>query len=228
MAITDDDNLPHPLSRNLFWTVIQIVLRLVFTVCMRFRARGIENVCSEKGGLFLINHQSSLDPLLVGLALSRPVSYLARHTLFREFLIGWIMRNTYVIPINRDAAGSDSIRSLVKRMRHGFLVGIFPEGTRTRDGSVGELKAGFIAIARRCDLPIYAVGIAGGHLAMPRGYLLPRPSPVTVVFSKPWQPEEFQPLAKRGREEEFIGEVRSRIVECQTEAEHWRQQKSAE
>ena len=102
-------SLPDPLSRNAHWRTIQFVLQIVVCVWLRYRARGMEHLPKQGGALLLINHQSYLDPLLVGLPLQRPVSYLARDSLFRVPVIGWILRNTYVMPINREAASTAAI-----------------------------------------------------------------------------------------------------------------------
>jgi 1-acyl-sn-glycerol-3-phosphate acyltransferase len=219
--IDADAPLPHPTRRNLVWFVIQQLLRLLFTVRLHYRARGTERIPAEGGGLVLVNHQSSLDPLLVGLPLSRPVSYVARDTLFNVPVVGWVLRRTYVMPIDRDAASSAVIRQSVARMHHGFLVGVFPEGTRTTDGSIGEFKPGFIALVRRGGVPVYPVGIAGAMHAMPRGVLFPRRARVAVVFGEPITPEQYEPYLQRGREQEMIDLARDRIARCQREAEAW-------
>lgn len=216
--------LPHPTRRNLHWTVLQAIFRLVFSVWLRYRARGLRNVPPEGGGVVLVNHLSFLDPLLVGLPLSRPVSFLARDSLFRVPLVGWVLRNTYVMPINRDAASTTSIREAVARLKHGFLVGIFPEGTRSGDGAVGEFKPGFLALVRRSGLPVYPVGVAGTHHAMPRGRIALRRRQVCVVFGKPIEVSELAALLKPGREAELVALMRDRVVKCAKEAEEWRSQ----
>ena len=219
--------LPHPTRRNLVWASCQFALRLVFTTWLRYRARGAEKIPASGGGLVLVNHQSSLDPFLVGLPLSRPVSYLARDSLFRLPGIGWILRNTYVMPISREAVTTTSIKAAVERMRHGFLVGIFPEGTRSLDGTVGPFKPGFIALVRRGKVPVYPVGVAGAHEAMPRDRLLLRPRRVTVVFGDPLTPEEIARHSGRGQEDALVALARDRVTACQREAEEWRQRLAA-
>jgi 1-acyl-sn-glycerol-3-phosphate acyltransferase len=212
-----------PLRRNWVWFGIQVVLRIVFSFWLRYRARGVERIPSSGGALLLGNHTSFVDPLLVGLPLSRPVSFLARDTLFRVPLIGWILRHTYVMPLARDTGGASGIRETLRRLEEGFLVGIFPEGTRSADGALGPFKPGFAALVRRTDLPIYPVGIAGAHRAMGRGSLVLKPRRVCVVFGEPFPRETIETLRGRGREAELVETVRARIAECQREAEAWLQ-----
>ncbi|HUG90914.1 MAG TPA: lysophospholipid acyltransferase family protein [Planctomycetaceae bacterium] len=214
----------HPTRRNWYWLSIQFLLRFVFTVWLKYRARGVEKIPSTGGGLIVANHQSFLDPLLIGLPLSRPVSYVARDTLFPVPLIGWILRNAYVMPINRQAAGSATIRAAVERMQQGFLVGIFPEGTRCRRGEVGEFRPGFAAMVRRAKLPIFPVGIAGAHEAMPRGVWWIKRRTVTVVFGDALPADEVQRYCQRGQEQRLVALVRERVVALHAAAEAWRRE----
>lgn len=216
------DSMPHPTRRNIVWLVLQYAFRLTYMLWLRYQARGLENMPKEGGGLVLVNHQSFLDPTLVGLPLQRPVSFLARDTLFRVPVIGWVLRNTYVMPINRDAASTASIRAALKRMHGGFLVGLFPEGTRSFDGSVGEFKPGFISLIRRAKVPVYPVGIAGADKAMPRGGVSLWPQRVRVVYGKALCAEEIARLTVKGREDDLVKFARAAVETCQLEAQMWR------
>lgn len=215
--------LPHPTRRNIVWLSFQWMFRLIFTVWTRYRVRGLEHIPAEGGGLVLVNHQSFLDPLMVGLPLSRPISFVARDNLFRVPVIGWILRKTYVMPINREAASTTSIREAVGRIRHGFLVGIFPEGTRSDTEEVGPFKPGFLALLRRSNRPVYPVGVAGGNEVMPRGSLRFRPRRVCVVFGTPLETDELERLAAAG-DEALIVELRARVVRCAREAAEWKRE----
>ncbi len=221
-SVSSQAELPSPTRRNWVWFSFQFVLRLVFTFWLRYRASGLEKIPKTGGALFIVNHQSYLDPLLVGLPLRRPVSYLARDSLFPIPIVGWIVKNTYVMPLSREAASSSSIKEAVRRMKHGFLVGIFPEGTRTPDGSVHEFKPGFIAVVRRSKVPVYPVGIAGAYEAFPRGCWFLRPGKVRVVFGKPIPMEELDQLTKRGREDELVARIHQAVSACHQKAESLR------
>ncbi len=221
--LTPDQPLPSPFRRNWLWFSCQLVLRSLFVVWLRYRARGHERLPADRGALLLINHQSHLDPLLVGLPLERPISYVARHNLFPLPVLGWILRNTYVMPINQQRPGAAVVRECVRRLEHGFLVGFFPEGSRTRDGQIAPLKPGFAMILRRARVPVFPVGVAGAYQAFRRGSRMVRPGAVRVVFGKPLDWEELEPLLPREREPELLRLVRRRIVGCHEEAERWRQ-----
>ncbi len=215
------DPLPDPLQRNWVWWVLQEPCQLLFTIWFRYRAQGIENLPAG-GGLLLINHQSFLDPLMVGLPLKRPVSFLARDNLFRVPVVGWILRSTHVMSIRRESAGTESIRESVRRMEHGLLVGIFPEGTRSEDGHLGDLKPGFLALIRRTKVPVIPVAVAGGYDAFPRGAWFPRPRAIRVVFGPPLDPVRLAELNQKGREAELIAWTAAAIQQCLDQANQMR------
>lgn len=221
-----DRALPAPRSRNLVWRVIQTAVQVVFLFWLRFRCQNKHRLKEVDGALLLINHQSMLDPMLVGVALNRPVSFLARDSLFRIPVIGWVLRNAYVMPINRDSASTASVREMVRRLKHGFLVGIFPEGTRTHDGEVGKIKPGFVAVTKRAGVPVIPVGIAGAGKALPRNALFLWPYKVTLYYGDPIPAEEVTALSQRGREAEFSALIHKRLKECQEAAEQMQRRKS--
>lgn len=214
------DDLPDPLERNLLWRTLQVILQNVLCFWLGYRARGMEHIPPSGGGLMVVNHQSFLDPVLVGLPLARPISFLARDNLFRVPVLGWVLNNMYTMPINREAASTASIREAIRRLKYGFLVGIFPEGTRTTDGSVGELKPGFLALMRRSKQPVYPIGISGAFEALPRGSVMLWPRRVRVIYGEPISAET---IASYGRDDEgLLTVVRLRLIACHREAEDWR------
>ncbi|MDP1797027.1 MAG: lysophospholipid acyltransferase family protein [Planctomycetaceae bacterium] len=217
--------LPNPLHRNIIWRLGQLLMSNIFGLWLRMRARGFENLPKEGGALLLINHQSYLDPLLVGMPLPRPISYLARDSLFRVPVLGWILKNTYVMPISRESASTASLREAIRRLQHGFYVGIFPEGTRTETGAVGPFKPGFLALLRRADVPVIPVGVAGAYEAMPRGTPFLWPGKVRVVFGEALPREKLAAFPKSD-EEGLLEYVRQHVIACQTDASEWRKEQA--
>lgn len=220
--------LPPPKARNLTWRFFQFFMQNIFCFWLGYRSRGHRQLDDAGGGLVLANHQSFLDPLLVGLPLHRPISFLARDSLFRIPVVGGILRATYVMPISRESASSASLRETIRRMQHGYLVGVFPEGTRTETGEVGLFKPGFVALVRRAKLPVYPVGIAGGFQALGRKSWFLKPARVRVVVGEPITLEELEQFASRDQDQALIDHVRRRIVECYEQAEAWRIGKTAD
>lgn len=200
-------------TANFVWRALYWPVWLFFKIWIRLECTGLENLDSSKGGLLLINHQSYLDPLLAAFFLGRPVSFLARDNLFRIPVLGWILRKTYVIPISREATRSGSIRLAIERIEEGFLVGIFPEGTRSPVPEPQAFRPGFLAMLRRTSQPVYPVGLTGSQRALPRGAWFVRPARIHVAYGKPFTSEELE-MVKSGNDVDFCELARQRVAAC--------------
>lgn len=150
------------------------------------------------GCLVAGNHQSMIDPPLIGGSLNRELYAFARKTLFNNPVFGRLIRNCNAIPVDRDG-GSDvaafkKVFSVIKA-GHGLI--LFPEGTRSPDGHLLDAKGGAGLIACRMKAPVVPVRIFGARDILPRGSLLPRAGArVSVVIGKPLLPADFDPGAK--------------------------------
>lgn len=207
--------------RNFLWILCQWILQVFFVFWLRYQSRGKENLPAEGGGLLVSNHQSFLDPLMIGLPLNRPVSFMARDSLFRVPILGPFLRQEFVIPISRKAASSQSFRAAIQNIENGNFVGIFPEGTRSTDGEVGRFKPGFLALLKRTECDIYPIGVAGAFRALPRGAWFLHPQPVRVVFGEPIPASLVQEYCNAGSEKALLELTQQRVVACQQQAEEW-------
>ena len=106
------------------------------------RYSGRANIPKTGAVLVVSNHQSHLDPTLVGAGCDRRMNYLARETLFHFAPLRWLIRSLDAIPIDRDGLGLNGIKESLRRLKRGEMVLIFPEGTRTRDGDVAPFRPG--------------------------------------------------------------------------------------
>lgn len=203
-AVTDTNSALARSPRNVVWLLIHVVLYLPFRLWCRTHVIGRENLARGKGGILLINHQSYLDPLFVAVRLTRAVSYLARDSLFKIPFIGWVCRNTYVIPISRTAFRGGSIRAALDRLQEGFLVSIYPEGTRSA-GAPKTFRPGFLSLVRRADVPVYPVAIVGADKVMPKGGWFIRPAKVTVIYGEPLSAADIEKL-KSGTDDKQLAE----------------------
>jgi 1-acyl-sn-glycerol-3-phosphate acyltransferase len=99
------------------------------------------------------------------------------------------------IEIDRERGGLAGLKEMLKRLKRGEAVLLFPEGTRTSNGRIGEIKPGFIPIARRSGVPLVPIAVVGAYECMPKGskWLIPRP--IAVVFGKPILENEYKKLS---------------------------------
>jgi 1-acyl-sn-glycerol-3-phosphate acyltransferase len=167
----------------------------------------VPDIGRRRGGLLIAsNHQSFLDPMLVGMALPGPICYLARRSLFRTPGFGALLRAVGVHPVRRGAVDAGALKAVLRMLRRGGTVVMFPEGTRSRDGTLGRFKTGAAAIALRCGVPLLPVCVEGAYECWPRTRLLPRPGRVAVAFGKELAPGD-------GTADELTRRLRAEIEE---------------
>ena len=184
--------LPRPLNR-LLWFATHKIGFWVFHLGWSYRCAGREHLPLTGPAIVVSNHQSFLDPLLVGLIARRPLTYLARHNLFAKRFAAFVLREYGTMPIDRNL-GKEGLRAVFDALGRGEAVTVYAEGERTRDGSVQPLKPGIALIAKRADVPIIPCGIAGAYAAWPHGEKWPALAPlflprseasIAVVFGEP-------------------------------------------
>jgi 1-acyl-sn-glycerol-3-phosphate acyltransferase len=187
----------------LLWCPCYAISRVWFN----FRFCGKSNVPPEGPVLLVSNHQSNLDPVLVGIACPRQLKYLARQGLFFWPFSLWI-RSLGAVPIDREKGVIAGIRTTLQLLKDGEAVLVFPEGSRTPDGELHELLSGFCLLARRSNATIVPCGIEGAFDALPRGSAFPRLAPIRLEFEKPISPKEIAQMT----DPELVDAVRRRIA----------------
>jgi len=194
---------------------MQTLLLLGGVLFFRIRLRGILNEPAEGPVLVVSNHQSHLDPPMIGMFFRRPLNYMARETLFKFPPLGWLIRTLGSIPIDRDGVGLSGMKETLRRLKYGQMVLVFPEGSRTRDGQLGTLKPGFCALARRGGVKLLPVGIAGAYRAWPRTRPVPGRATIQIRVGKPMGPEDVASLDDKA----LIARVEAELRACLAAAE---------
>lgn len=172
-----------------FWILLKFVflgpaLRLLF----RPKVTGLEHVPRRGGAILAANHVSYLDPLLLPLVVPRRrVLFLTKVKYLDRPALHWVLAGAGVIPVASDdpQALATVVAAGVAALREGRLVGVFPEGTRSRDGLLHQGKTGMARMAIAAGVPVIPVGISGTQRALPRGARLPRPHVVRIAFGPP-------------------------------------------
>lgn len=200
------------------YDLFRVAARLTTVLLLRMRCKGREHIPAEGPALVCANHQSVLDPPLIGLAFDRRLNYLARQTLFKSRLLAAVIHFLDAIPIDRDGSGLAGLKETLKRLRRGEMVLIFPEGSRTRSGEVSPLKPGFVAVARRSRAPLLPVGLDGAFNVLPPGAVLPRPATVHLVIGEAMSAEQVAALD----DDALVAELERRIRACHAKARRGR------
>ena len=196
------------------YALFRYVFRLISLTYFRYKAENRHYVPKTGGAIICANHQSNFDPPVVGMSIPRHVCYMARMSLFKNPVMGFIIKMLDGIPVQRDGSGFSGVKNTLSRIRGGDIVVLFPEGTRSKDGQLGRMKSGFITLARRGKVPIIPAGVDVAYDALPRGSSLPGQSRIRVTFGEPISVEQIQELS----DEEILTELRRRINWCISES----------
>jgi len=163
--------------RNLAWTIL--------TLFYDFRYRGEENIPMEGGFILASNHVCFFDPPMIGCITDRPLFYFARKTLFDRPLVGRWLASINAVPVDQDKPDMVGVKKIIKLIKQGEGIVLFPEGTRSQDGIPLPTMPGVGLIIAKANVPVVPCRIFGGHLAWPREGRLRFFTPIRLVFGKP-------------------------------------------
>lgn len=164
----------------LHWLIAGSAFRTLFGM----RVIGQEHLITEGPVLIASNHQSFLDPPLVGNLYQDEMIFLARKTLFVGYF-KWLYPRLNAIPVDQDRPDMTSLKTIIRKLKEGHRVLVFPEGARTLDGEIAEAAPGIGLIAVKSGAVIQPVRIFGARDALPRGSAKIRFARITVKVGPP-------------------------------------------
>ena len=133
---------------NRFYKFAMRVMRLLMPLWYKIETEGMENVPRESGYLYISNHRSNADPILIGIQNKETqFCFLAKQELFSSGLIGWLLRKLGGVAIDRGAGDVTALEEIAFRLQNGENALVFPEGTRSKDGTLGHFKTGAALLA---------------------------------------------------------------------------------
>src|SRR5919201_3097864 len=154
---------------NFYYWLGYHVSRLAGRLFFRFRVVHRERMIQSGPAILAMNHQSYLDPPLAGITCDRGIYFLARRTLLDVPLLGWLLPKLNVIPVNQEGVDRSAIKAVIRVLQAGNGVLVFPEGSRTLDGSLQPAERGLGLIIAKTLAPVVPMRIFGAHEALPRG-----------------------------------------------------------
>ena len=170
--------------------------RALYKFYFRWRVYNAERVPLEGAVILASNHASFIDPPLVGSGVKRGINYLARENLFRFPVMGSVLRQWQVVPVDRDGGGAAGLRAILDRLLAGGAIILFPEGTRTRDGKLQPARSGIGLTVIKSTAPVVPARVFGTFEAYGRHLSLPRPHRVAVKYGQPMRFEQLRAEAK--------------------------------
>lgn len=143
-----------------------------------------ERLIEDGPALIVCNHVSYIDPPMVGISFRKEIWFLARKTLFRGFG-AWLYPRLNVIPVDQDQPDMTGLKNIIRLLRRGERVLLFPEGSRSWDGTPQKGEPGVGLVIAKTGVPVQPLRIFGAHEAMPRGATLPHPGQIKIVVGEP-------------------------------------------
>jgi 1-acyl-sn-glycerol-3-phosphate acyltransferase len=169
------------LTYNIFYNLAKLLARVFFRMRVVHPERMIES-----GPLILaVNHTSYFDPPLAGICSRRGVYFLARKTLLKWPFFGPLFPAMNVIPVERDGNDMSALREVIKKIKEGNGVVLFPEGTRSKDGNIQPARAGIGFVIAKTGAPVLPMRIFGAYDAFPKNSKRLHFTQITVVIGEP-------------------------------------------
>ena len=166
-----------------FYNFALKLLTLYSKVFYKYEVIGKENVPSEGNVILAANHKSNLDPIFVAAAIkNRKIATIGKKELFDNKILAAILNKLCVIPIDRDNPGISTIKTILRKLKEGYAIGIFPEGTRVKGEGFGEAKAGLALFAVKGKACVVPISIISNYKIF---------SKVTIYIDKPISFEEY-------------------------------------
>jgi len=201
---------PGATLRHIAWWYVAQTFSFVWMAGLyHHRAWGVNNLPRTGPLLLLSNHQSYLDPMIVGTGTYYRQFYaMARSTLFKNRIFGWMIGSINAIPIELGQSDISAMRQAIKVLKSKNALLIFPEGTRTPDGTTKAFASGTMLLIKRARPVVVPVAIEGAYAAWPKGRAAPKlTGRVGVEFGKPITAEELLAMGN----EAGLEHVRQRI-----------------
>jgi len=195
----------------MFYAFIKLFFRPLVRIYLRLRTEGAGNVPLRGPALIAANHASFLDPIVLGSACPRRIHFIVLQSMYDWWRLRWFYWGMQTIPVRAEEGDPRAVKQALSRLRRGDLVGIFPEGGRSRDGGLRPPKPGAALLAASSGVPVIPVHIHGARDAWRPGTWFPVPGRVLVRFG---EAVSFEPGKKKRRDREAMEDFSSRLMEA--------------
>ena len=202
-----------------YW--LTFIVNLYLKVYHRVEVVNSKNIPQKGSGVIASNHMSHLDGIIINAVTAyntrRKINFLAAEDVYnKNFLFRFLCDLGNTIPVQRSTSDRVALLKVIKLLKSGKLVGLFPEGQRSRDGKIGEAKLGVAIMALKTGTPIIPLAISGTFEAFPRKTKVIKPEKVKLMFGNPLN---FQIEKKPSKEriENVKNEIMNEIKKLYTE-----------
>lgn len=166
----------------MFYNIIKGLLSFLLFFVFRIRVYGKGNVLKDGGVIFAVNHRSNWDPVIMGVASPRRLSFMAKSELFRNKLFGAILKRLGAFPVQRGKGDVSAVKTSLRILKSEGAMIMFPEGKRVKANEHTAAKPGIAMIATHAKVPVIPVSISGKYRWMGR---------ITVTYGEPVYFDEY-------------------------------------
>ena len=205
---------PDHLQMTPFYGFFHYLTCQIYSAFFRGEVAGTEHLMIDGPFLIAANHTSHLDPPVVGSQVGRQMRFFARKTLWSNAAASWWLNHTECIPVDRDSGDVGAIKRVLQALKDNRAVVLFPEGTRSPDGSLQKPKAGVGLMACKSGVPVVPCRIFGSYEAFGKGSSMPRlGTPISIIYGPPISPTEYDdPSLGKARYETAAARIFERIA----------------
>lgn len=181
-----------------FYNFATKVLLIFSKTFYKFEVIGKENIPNEGNIIIACNHKSNLDPIFIASAIqNREIAAIAKKELFKSKPLAFILNKLNVIPINRDKPDVSTIKNILRSIKDGYILGIFPEGTRVKEPGFGQAKGGLTVFAVKGKADVVPISIISNYKFFNRVIVyIDKPISFKEYYGKKLTTEENERLAQ--------------------------------
>ena len=166
----------------MFYNFVVGLVRLYLHIIYRIRVVGEENVPKDGGLIICSNHRSNMDPVLIGCFTMRRLNFMAKKSLLKVPVLGFILKHLGVFPVNRNIADISAIKASFHVLKNNGALNMYPEGKRSKDGKLHPFKSGASMIALKSGAKILPACVRGNYKLF---------SKMEIVFGQPIDPKNL-------------------------------------
>jgi len=180
-----------------FYKLVRFLAIIVFNIVFRIDIEGKENIPPEGRLVLCSNHISALDPIILAIAIPRPISFMAKKELFKNKILAKIIYKLGAFPVDRDGSDISAIRSSLRVLKEEKVLGIFPEGTRVSRVDLDNVKAGVGLISIKGKSPVVPVYIQSNYNIFSKVIVrIGKPIHLDESFDKKLSTEEYRSISR--------------------------------
>lgn len=186
----------------MLYNLAKFIFTILFYPMFRMKVTGKHHIPKKGPVIICTNHTSNLDPPVVGTTASRTVHFMAKEELFKGKFLGGLLRRVHAFPVKRGLADRNALRGGLKILEEGETLGLFPEGTRSKDGKPGNALPGVGFFALRSQAEVVPCVIISEYKLFRR---------TKVIYGKPMDVESFRKNKASAKEmsEGIMEEIRN-------------------